>query len=80
MIYSPPSTQVGLSSGVELPLPAPTHTRAESHETPSGNPGYGPVVYVSVFKHHYYTTAWRERLKEAGRQPSSFINLGVGLR
>jgi len=44
---------------------------------PSGNPGYGPVVYVTLSSSIVTTQQHGERnSKEAGRQLSSFTNLG----
>jgi len=76
MVYSPPNTQMGLSSGVELPPPAPTHSCATSYESPFWKSWLRACsLCIFVFKHHYYTTAWRDS-KEAGRQLSSFTILG----
>ena len=44
---------------------------------PSGNPGYGPVAYVSLSSSISTTQQHGEKdSKEAGRQLSSFTNLG----
>jgi len=50
---------------------------AGSHKPPSENPGYGPVVNVSLSSSIITTQQHGERdSKEAGRQLSSFTNLG----
>ena len=73
MVYSPPNTQMGLSSGVELPLLHPPTPVLGPTNPPSGNLGYGPVVYVSLSSSIITTQQHGQRdSKEAGRQLSSF--------
>jgi len=60
-----------------LPLLHPPTPVLGPTNSPSGYPGYGPVVYVSLSSSIITTQQHGERdSKEAGRQLSSFTNLG----
>jgi len=61
----------------ELPLLHPPTLVLGSTNSPSGYPSYGPVVYVSLSSSIITTQQHGQRdSKEAGRQLSSFTNLG----